>query len=37
MYNNNKGAIWLSSTKEVKNPYLGKAMSTCGEVQEELK
>ncbi|WP_286751643.1 MULTISPECIES: DUF3347 domain-containing protein [Sphingobacterium] len=37
MYNSNKGAIWLSSTKEFKNPYLGKAMSTCGKVEEELK
>ncbi|MEJ7693541.1 DUF3347 domain-containing protein, partial [Daejeonella sp.] len=25
MYNNNKGANWLSETKEVKNPYLGMA------------
>lgn len=37
MYNNNKGAIWLSETKEIKNPYLGKKMPTCGEVKEELK
>lgn len=37
MYNNNKGAIWLSETKEIKNPYLGKKMSTCGEVKEEIK
>jgi len=36
MYNNNKGANWLSESKEVKNPYLGLAMSTCGSVQEEL-
>jgi len=36
MYNNNKGANWLSETKEVKNPYLGLAMSTCGSVKEEL-
>lgn len=37
MYNNNKGAIWLSEVKDIKNPYLGKAMPTCGTVQEELK
>lgn len=37
MYNDNKGAIWLSETKEIKNPYLGKAMPTCGSVKEELK
>lgn len=37
MYNNGKGAFWLSETKEIKNPYLGKAMPTCGTIQEELK
>ncbi|MEO7444714.1 MAG: DUF3347 domain-containing protein [Ferruginibacter sp.] len=37
MYNNNKGATWLSETKEIKNPYLGKKMPTCGSVKEELK
>ncbi len=37
MYNNNKGANWLSETKEIKNPYLGVKMSTCGNVKEELK
>lgn len=37
MYNNNKGAIWLSETKEIKNPYFGNKMLTCGEIQEEIK
>ena len=37
MYNNNKGAFWISETKEIKNPYLGKALSTCGSIKEELK
>lgn len=37
MYNDNKGAIWLSETKEIKNPYYGKSMSTCGSMKEELK
>jgi len=37
MYNNNKGAIWLSETKEIKNPYYGSKMMKCGEVQEEIK
>lgn len=37
MYNNKKGAFWISETKEIKNPYLGKAMSTCGTVKEEMK
>ncbi len=37
MYNNNKGAFWISEIKEMKNPYLGKAMPTCGTVKEEIK
>jgi hypothetical protein len=37
MYNNGKGAIWISETKEIKNPYLGKKMPTCGQVKEEIK
>lgn len=36
MYNDNKGANWLSETKEIKNPYYGKSMLTCGEVKEVL-
>lgn len=31
------GAYWLSDTKEIKNPYYGEAMSTCGETKETLK
>ncbi|PKP29076.1 MAG: hypothetical protein CVU01_01775 [Bacteroidetes bacterium HGW-Bacteroidetes-18] len=37
MYNNKKGAIWLSETKEIKNPYLGTKMMTCGKVQKEIQ
>lgn len=37
MYDDNKGAYWLSDSKEIKNPYYGEDMLTCGEVQEELK
>lgn len=37
MYNDNKGANWLSEVKEIKNPYFGKKMSTCGSVKEEIK
>lgn len=37
MYNDGKGATWLSEVKEIKNPYLGKKMPTCGTVKEELK
>ena len=35
MYNNGKGAIWLSETKVIKNPYYGKKMLTCGAVTKE--
>jgi hypothetical protein len=34
MYNENKGAMWLSETEEVKNPYFGAKMPTCGTVEE---
>lgn len=37
MYNDNKGAYWLSDSKEIKNPYYGEEMITCGEIQEEIK
>jgi uncharacterized protein (DUF885 family) len=37
MYNDGKGATWLSEVKDAKNPYYGKKMSTCGVVKEELK
>ena len=37
MYNNGKGAEWISETRDIKNPYLGKKMPTCGEVKEEIK
>ncbi|MDQ6608816.1 MAG: DUF3347 domain-containing protein [Bacteroidota bacterium] len=37
MYNDKKGATWLSETKEIKNPYLGKKMPDCGTVKEEIK
>jgi hypothetical protein len=37
MYNDKKGAAWLSETKEIKNPYMGQKMATCGSVKEELK
>lgn len=29
---NDNGAHWLSSEKEIKNPYMGKKMVECGEV-----
>ena len=37
MYNDNKGADWLSEEKEIKNPYLGQKMPDCGTVKEEIK
>lgn len=36
MYDNNKGAMWLSASKEIKNPYFGSKMLSCGKVQEEI-
>ncbi len=35
MADNNLGADWLSSSSEVKNPYYGSAMLSCGEVLKE--
>jgi len=37
MANNNKGAVWLSKEKNIRNPYFGEAMLTCGSVIEEIK
>ena len=37
MFNDGKGAIWLSEAKEIKNPYYGQKMLTCGKQQEEIK
>lgn len=34
---NDKGASWLSSSKEIRNPYFGDKMLTCGEVTETIK
>ena len=36
MYDGGKGAIWISETKEIKNPYQGKKMPTCGSMKKEL-
>ncbi|NLP59027.1 MULTISPECIES: DUF3347 domain-containing protein [Lutibacter] len=36
MYNNNKGAMWLSETETIKNPYLGSNMPTCGNIQKKI-
>lgn len=37
MANNNKGAIWLSMEEEIKNPYFGDLMLSCGEIQDIIK
>lgn len=37
MANNGKGAIWISEIKEIKNPYFGGKMATCGSVKETIK
>jgi Cu(I)/Ag(I) efflux system membrane fusion protein len=34
MANNNKGAKWLSSEEQIRNPFYGDAMLTCGSVVE---
>ena len=34
MANNNKGAFWISATKEILNPYYGEQMMTCGSMVE---
>lgn len=36
MYNQGKGAFWLSESKEIHNPYFGKEMPTCGTIKEIL-
>lgn len=36
MYNKGKGGIWLSETKEIKNPFYGSKMLTCGSVLKEI-
>ena len=37
MYNDGKGATWLSEVKLIRNPYLGKKMPTCGSVKETIE
>ncbi|MDT7827249.1 efflux RND transporter periplasmic adaptor subunit [Pricia sp. S334] len=37
MADSNKGAYWLSLEKEIRNPYYGEAMLTCGEVKATLQ
>ncbi|MCG9880278.1 MAG: DUF3347 domain-containing protein, partial [Bacteroidia bacterium] len=37
MYNNGKGANWLSKEISIKNPYYGSQMLTCGKTVETIK
>jgi hypothetical protein len=37
MANDNKGANWLSATKKVMNPFMGKKDMTCGKAIEIIK
>ena len=36
MAHNDQGAEWLSTEKEIKNPYFGASMLKCGEVKQEI-
>ncbi len=35
MFNDGKGAVWISETKAIKNPYYGSQMLSCGSVKKE--
>ena len=37
MANNNKGAKWLSSEEQIRNPFYGDTMLTCGSVVDIIK
>ncbi len=37
MMNDNKGAYWMSETSDIRNPYYGDEMLTCGETKDTLK
>jgi len=37
MANNDKGAYWLSTEENIRNPYYGDMMLECGEVKETLE
>ena len=36
MYNKNEGGVWLSASREIKNPFYGSKMMKCGSVQQEI-
>ena len=37
MYDDDRGAYWLSEFEEIKNPYFGDMMLRCGEVRETIR
>lgn len=37
MANDNQGAYWLSEAEEIRNPYFGEVMMSCGETKETIK
>ena len=37
MANDNEGAIWISQTEEINNPYMGSSMPTCGKVKRVIE
>lgn len=37
MANNDTGAYWFSETKEIRNPYFGDMMLSCGETREVIE
>ena len=36
MANDNEGATWISKTKEISNPYMGRSMPNCGSIKKEM-
>lgn len=34
---NDKGATWISTEKEIRNPYFGEVMMNCGDIQETIR
>lgn len=36
MAKNNEGAFWLSASDQIRNPYFGDKMLTCGSVEEKI-
>jgi hypothetical protein len=36
MYNHGKNGYWISEVKDIKNPYYGAEMLTCGGISKEL-